>query len=118
MEKLLYEDRHQQVTKTWHRGWNSLDITIMLFQWTLAAAAALLGIVHTHDISAPKGVPITGSYTGTLRPQVHFSPPKEFMNDPNGMFKDAKGIWHLYYQCELIMVVVGLSATCQLAAKT
>lgn len=23
-----------------------------------------------------------------------------FMNDPNGMFKDSNGTWHLYYQCE------------------
>jgi sucrose-6-phosphate hydrolase SacC (GH32 family) len=22
------------------------------------------------------------------------------MNDPNGMFVDEEGIWHLYYQCE------------------
>lgn len=24
-----------------------------------------------------------------------------FMNDPNGLFKDSKGVWHLYYQCKL-----------------
>lgn len=22
------------------------------------------------------------------------------MNDPNGMFVDDNGTWHLYYQCE------------------
>ena len=22
------------------------------------------------------------------------------MNDPNGMFVDEEGTWHLYYQCE------------------
>ena len=22
------------------------------------------------------------------------------MNDPNGMFVDKNGTWHLYYQCE------------------
>lgn len=22
------------------------------------------------------------------------------MNDPNGMFVDSDGVWHLYYQCE------------------
>lgn len=39
-------------------------------------------------------------YSGALRPQVHFSPPKDFMNDPNGLFfDDRKGIYHLYYQC-------------------
>lgn len=39
-------------------------------------------------------------YSGPLRPQVQFSPPKGFMNDPNGMFYDAKrSIYHYYYQC-------------------
>lgn len=37
-----------------------------------------------------------------LRPQVHFSPHKGFMNDPNGLFFDDKrSIYHYYYQCEL-----------------
>lgn len=47
------------------------------------------------------GVPTdtpAGNYAGPLRPQVHFSPPVGFMNDPNGMFKDNDGVWHLYYQ--------------------
>lgn len=48
--------------------------------------------------AVPKGVPIAGNYTGALRPQIHFSPPQHFMNDPNGMFLDANGTWHLYYQ--------------------
>ncbi|KAG5992647.1 hypothetical protein E4U52_002639 [Claviceps spartinae] len=39
-----------------------------------------------------------GDYTGPLRPQIHYSPPKGFMNDPNGMFRDDNGIWHYYYQ--------------------
>ncbi|THU80483.1 hypothetical protein K435DRAFT_695603 [Dendrothele bispora CBS 962.96] len=41
---------------------------------------------------------IPGDYTGPLRPQVHFSPPQFFMNDPNGCFLDSNGTWHLYYQ--------------------
>lgn len=48
--------------------------------------------------AVPTGTLIPGTYTGPLRPQVHFSPPKGFMNDPNGMFMDANGTWHLYYQ--------------------
>lgn len=48
--------------------------------------------------SVPTGTPIPGVYTGPLRPQIHFSPPTGFMNDPNGLFLDARGIYHLYYQ--------------------
>ncbi len=50
--------------------------------------------------SVPTGTPVVGNYTGPLRPQIHFSPPINFMNDPNGMFFDAEGVYHLYYQCE------------------
>lgn len=53
------------------------------------------------DPLVPTGTPVPGNYTGKLRPQIHFSPPQGFMNDPNGMFVDAQGIWHLYYQCKL-----------------
>jgi len=41
----------------------------------------------------------SGDYTGFWRPQVHFSPPSGFMNDPNGLFfDDTEAVWHLYYQ--------------------
>jgi hypothetical protein len=52
------------------------------------------------EAGTPDRAPIAGNYTGPLRPQVHFSPPKGFMNDPNGMFLDADGLYHLYYQCK------------------
>ncbi|KAL9610698.1 MAG: hypothetical protein Q9167_004613 [Letrouitia subvulpina] len=55
----------------------------------------------------PTGVPIQGDYTGALRPQVHYSPPRGFMNDPNGMFKDAAGTYHLYYQYNPTELVAG-----------
>jgi beta-fructofuranosidase len=51
------------------------------------------------DSGVPTGTPVPGNYSGSLRPQIHFSPPKNFMNDPNGCFRDANGTWHLYYQC-------------------
>lgn len=38
------------------------------------------------------------SYNLTYRPQFHFSPKKDFQNDPNGLFY-YKGIYHLFYQC-------------------
>ena len=65
--------------------------------WALALAAQVLA--QQDPPPAPRGT-IAGDYTGALRPQIHFSPPVNFMNDPNGMFVDAEGTWHLYYQCE------------------
>ena len=38
--------------------------------------------------------------SGFWRPQVHFSPPSNWLNDPNGLFRDSRGVWHMYYQCE------------------
>jgi len=38
-----------------------------------------------------------GLYKEKLRPQVHFSPSRGWMNDPNGMVY-ADGEWHLYFQ--------------------
>jgi hypothetical protein len=36
----------------------------------------------------------------TLRPRIHFTPDRHWMNDPNGLFVDANKLWHLYYQCQ------------------
>ncbi|RDW62545.1 hypothetical protein BP5796_10847 [Coleophoma crateriformis] len=46
-------------------------------------------------------------YSGPLRPQIHYSPPVNFMNDPNGAFVDANGTWHLYYQYNPTEIVAG-----------
>ena len=70
-----------------------------------ASAAVLLGAVaiaraaYPDEASGLHGKVIPGNYTGALRPQIHFTPPQAFMNDPNGMFRDPSGTWHLYYQC-------------------
>lgn len=64
----------------------------------LAATTSAQNVVPYVNPAVPTGVPIPGNYTGALRPQIHFSPPQHFMNDPNGMFIDANGTWHLYYQ--------------------
>lgn len=39
----------------------------------------------------------TASYTELYRPQIHFTPAKNWMNDPNGMVY-VDGTWHLFYQ--------------------
>ncbi|KAI9874493.1 MAG: hypothetical protein M1830_009684, partial [Pleopsidium flavum] len=68
----------------------------MLFSSMVIAGAALAASARAQNATAsyvestvPTGVPIAGNYTGALRPQIHFSPPQYFMNDPNGMFVDA-----------------------------
>ena len=66
----------------------------------LLIGALLLGISTAQaSMAVPTDAPIPGNYAGTLRPQIHFSPPAKFMNDPNGLFIDAEGTYHLYYQC-------------------
>lgn len=75
---------------------------------SLAATSVFGQNVSTYvNPAVPTGVPVPGNYTGGLRPQVHFSPPQYFMNDPNGMFVDANGTWHLYYQYNPTGLVAG-----------
>ncbi|GAB7357283.1 hypothetical protein MBLNU459_g8252t1 [Dothideomycetes sp. NU459] len=59
------------------------------------------------EAGVPTGTPVPGNYAGVLRPQAHFSPPQGFMNDPNGLFVDADGLMHLYYQYNPTGVVAG-----------
>ncbi|KAI9816113.1 MAG: hypothetical protein M1826_001900 [Phylliscum demangeonii] len=78
----------------------------------LTSSLALLGAVTiaraaANESTVPHGVPISGNYSGALRPQIHFSPPQQFMNDPNGMFVDPSGTWHLYYQYNPTDIVAG-----------
>jgi fructan beta-fructosidase len=54
---------------------------------TLAFAAGLTSIASSVDTY----------YQEVFRPQYHFTPPKNFMNDPNGMVY-YKGEYHLFYQ--------------------
>ncbi|KAI0334627.1 hypothetical protein GY45DRAFT_1242402 [Cubamyces sp. BRFM 1775] len=52
-------------------------------------------------------MPISGNYSGRYRPQIHFSPPENFMNDPNGLFLDGHGTYHMYYQYNPSGLVAG-----------
>ncbi|PSR84252.1 glycosyl hydrolase [Coniella lustricola] len=81
--------------------------------WLVSRQAAIAVSVTAQNVTpyvnpaVPTGTPVPGNYTGGLRPQVHFSPPQHFMNDPNGMFVDANNTWHLYYQYNPTGVVAG-----------
>ncbi|KAF2664457.1 Arabinanase/levansucrase/invertase [Microthyrium microscopicum] len=36
---------------------------------------------------------------GHLRPAIHYAPKAEgWLNDPNGLFQDSNGLWHMYWQ--------------------
>ena len=37
-------------------------------------------------------------YDEDYRPQFHYSPVKNWMNDPNGLFQDTTGLFHMFYQ--------------------
>jgi beta-fructofuranosidase len=75
-------------------------LTSLLSVAVAAASVNAQSLTSTYvQPEVPTGTPIPGDYTGPLRPQVHYSPPTQFMNDPNGMFLDPEGVWHLYYQC-------------------
>ncbi|EJD45967.1 hypothetical protein AURDEDRAFT_63786 [Auricularia subglabra TFB-10046 SS5] len=72
----------------------------------IAASAILVAGVAGQDVDVPPSAAaaaaLAGSipdiYNGLYRPQVSFSPQQHFINDPCGLFVDASGLWHLYYQ--------------------
>ena len=78
-------------------------LSSLVFAAVVAAAldSPTSTFTSTFDSSVPNNVPVLGDYNGALRPQIHFSPPQNFMNDPNGCFLDQNGTRHLYYQSEL-----------------
>jgi beta-fructofuranosidase len=67
---------------------------------TLASSPTAIVKQRQFDSGIPTDTPIPGNYSGPWRPQGHFSPPKNFMNDLNGLHVDSNGTWHLYYQCK------------------
>lgn len=85
-------------------GTLSLANTCLAVNTTSTPSTSLSTYINPN---VPTGVPVIGDYDGRYRPQIHFSPPKDFMNDPNGMFRDAEGVWHLYYQYNPTGVAAG-----------
>lgn len=62
------------------------------FTYVVLLLSSLEGVVA---VVTPEPV----SVHGILRPHVHFSPPRNYMNDPNGLFYH-NGVYNLYYQCK------------------
>ncbi|KAH7418133.1 putative invertase 4 [Cadophora sp. MPI-SDFR-AT-0126] len=86
-----------------------LSLAFAAFALAQNASTSLTPATTTaFDAGVPTDAPIpAGDYNGQWRPQVHFSPPANFMNDPNGCFLDANGTWHLYYQYNPTSTVAG-----------
>ncbi|TFK87030.1 glycoside hydrolase family 32 protein [Polyporus arcularius HHB13444] len=94
--------------------WANILLGLVALQCALVASINVKGTAHEDDrtiarttLTASSGIPALDNYTGLYRPQIHFSPPQEFMNDPNGLHKDAKGTYHLYYQYNPTGLVAG-----------
>ncbi|OSD00128.1 glycoside hydrolase family 32 protein [Trametes coccinea BRFM310] len=75
---------------------------------TPSALVVLLAQIATRTSSfVHAAAPTQGNYDGPYRPQIHFSPPQNFMNDPNGLLRDRNGTYHLYYQYNPTDLVAG-----------
>jgi len=67
--------------------------------------------VLTHQASAPDLAHLP-SDSASWRPQVHYTPDQNWLNDPNGLFRDQNGLWHMYYQCKSKYAIINLNVLC------
>ena len=79
---------------------NILYMNYNLKKLGLSLILLVLVLVSCKDVSTNKETteaPLTNLYQEKHRPQIHFTPEANWMNDPNGMFY-FKGKYHLFYQ--------------------
>ena len=58
---------------------------------------AIAGLLANTGVSATASASATSTYHEPYRPQFHFSPAQNWMNDPNGLIF-YKGQYHLFFQ--------------------
>ena len=65
-------------------------------------ASSIAGVTVTTSIRIRRGLNPETVYNSPLRPQLHFSPKENWMNDPNGLVFDPSdgpnGAWHMFFQ--------------------
>jgi fructan beta-fructosidase len=63
----------------------------------LAGLTGLIALLISWTAAPGLAAPIPAAYDQTYRPQFHYSPAKNWMNDPNGLVF-YQGQYHLFYQ--------------------
>ena len=73
------------------------NLKYILFLVVIAACNSSRVVTNTQTADKDSAIKNSSYYSEPHRPQIHFSPEANWMNDPNGMvFHD--GVYHLFYQ--------------------
>lgn len=101
-------DQWTPCSSTMHPRWASVSLVTFAVS-SLSYNLSPRQVNATQSCASSNGTDSgADSYNEPYRPQVHFSPSVNFMNDPNGMFRHpGDGLWHLYYQYNPTAPVAG-----------